>query len=231
MPPPKLPLLQSPSCSLQHTPNSRALPTLNWTWGSPWAAIAMLLRGKGKEVRPAARRRGPGAAWPDPPHVPRPTKASTKKPGRPHPTSYRQYTHMLVGGGRESPMAMVASLSGRTPWPSDRGEHHARRRPSGEEARSAWRPSRGKRHVWCGSRDGYGSNAREIGLISIWFWVHRAILHSWGDISVLLVLWLTEACSLVGVGLAPPWWGPIEVSFNTPCSGGPLGTRPLAVSV
>ena len=43
--------------------------------------------------------------------------------------------------------------------------------------------------VWCGSRGGYGANAREIGLISIWFWVHRAILHSWGDISVLLFLW------------------------------------------
>ena len=43
--------------------------------------------------------------------------------------------------------------------------------------------------VWCGSRGGYGANAREIGLISIWFWVHRAILHSWGDIIVLIVLW------------------------------------------
>ena len=43
--------------------------------------------------------------------------------------------------------------------------------------------------VWCGSRGDYGANAREIGLISIWFCVHRAILHSWGDISVLLVLW------------------------------------------
>ena len=43
--------------------------------------------------------------------------------------------------------------------------------------------------VWGGSRGGYGANAREIGLSSIWFWVHRAILHSWGDISVLLVLW------------------------------------------
>ena len=107
----------------------------------------MLLRGKGKEVRPAARRRGPGAAWPDPPHVPRPTKASTKKTGRPHPTSYRQYTHMRVGGGRESTMAMVASLSGRTPWPPDRGAHRSKRRPSGVEARSAWRPSRGKRLV------------------------------------------------------------------------------------
>ena len=43
--------------------------------------------------------------------------------------------------------------------------------------------------VWCGSRCGNGANAREIGLISIWFWVHRSILHSSGDISVLLVLW------------------------------------------
>ena len=38
-------------------------------------------------------------------------------------------------------------------------------------------------------RDGYGENARKIGLISICFWVHRAILHSWCDISVLLALW------------------------------------------
>ena len=44
--------------------------------------------------------------------------------------------------------------------------------------------------VWCGSRDCYGANAMEIGLISIWFWVHRAIFHSWGDISVLLFRWL-----------------------------------------
>ena len=43
--------------------------------------------------------------------------------------------------------------------------------------------------VWCGSRGGYGANAREIFLISIWFWVHQAIFHSWGDISVRLVLW------------------------------------------
>ena len=43
--------------------------------------------------------------------------------------------------------------------------------------------------VWCGSRGGYGANARETGLISIWFWVHWAILHSWGDISALLLLW------------------------------------------
>ena len=43
--------------------------------------------------------------------------------------------------------------------------------------------------VWCGLRGGYGDNATEIGLISIWLWVHRAFLHSWGDISVLLRLW------------------------------------------
>ena len=43
--------------------------------------------------------------------------------------------------------------------------------------------------VWRGLRDGYGVNARETCLMPIWFWVHRGILHSWGDISVLLVLW------------------------------------------
>ena len=43
--------------------------------------------------------------------------------------------------------------------------------------------------VLCGWRGGYGANAREIGIISVWFWVHWAILHSWADISVLLVLW------------------------------------------
>ena len=54
--------------------------------------------------------------------------------------------------------------------------------------------------VWCGSRCGYGANGRENVLISIWFWVHRGILHSWGDISVLLVLW--QCCwGLSGVQL------------------------------
>ena len=43
--------------------------------------------------------------------------------------------------------------------------------------------------VWCGSRDGYGDNAKEIGLLSIWLGVHWAILRSWGDISVLVLLW------------------------------------------
>ena len=43
--------------------------------------------------------------------------------------------------------------------------------------------------IWCGLRDCYGANASEIVFSSIWFGVHRAILHSWGDISVLLILW------------------------------------------
>ena len=49
--------------------------------------------------------------------------------------------------------------------------------------------SRATCSVWWGSRDGYGANAREIGLISIWFGAHRSILRPWGDIRVLLVLW------------------------------------------
>ena len=43
--------------------------------------------------------------------------------------------------------------------------------------------------VWCGSQGVYGAKEREVGIISIWFWIYQAILHSWGDISVLLVLW------------------------------------------
>ena len=55
--------------------------------------------------------------------------------------------------------------------------------------------------VWCRLRDGFGANAREIRLISIWFGVHQTILGSWGDISVLLVLW--QCCwGLSGVQLS-----------------------------
>ena len=43
--------------------------------------------------------------------------------------------------------------------------------------------------VWCGSRGDYGANAREIDLMTISFWEHWAILHYWGDISVLFFLW------------------------------------------
>ena len=61
-----------------------------------------------------------------------------------------------------------------------------------------WPPSSndGCCSVWCGSRGAYGANARDSGLISIWFWLHRAILHSWGYISVLLVLWQCTSSSL-----------------------------------
>ena len=43
--------------------------------------------------------------------------------------------------------------------------------------------------LWCEKRDGDGANAGEMHFILSWFWVHQSILHSWGDISVLLVLW------------------------------------------
>ena len=43
--------------------------------------------------------------------------------------------------------------------------------------------------LWWGLRDGYGANAREISLISIWFGAQWSILHSWVYISDLLVLW------------------------------------------
>ena len=38
-------------------------------------------------------------------------------------------------------------------------------------------------------RDGYGFNEGVMCFILSWFGVHQSILHSWGDISVLLVLW------------------------------------------
>ena len=40
--------------------------------------------------------------------------------------------------------------------------------------------------IWCGMWDGYGFNEGEMCFILNWFWVHQSILHSWGDISVLL---------------------------------------------
>ena len=48
-------------------------------------------------------------------------------------------------------------------------------------------------------RDGYGFNEGEMCLILSWFGVQQSILHSCGDISVLLVLW--QSC-----------WGSLE--FN-----------------
>ena len=41
----------------------------------------------------------------------------------------------------------------------------------------------------CGTRDSYGANEGEMGFIFCWFRLHQAILHSWVDIRVHLVLW------------------------------------------
>ena len=43
--------------------------------------------------------------------------------------------------------------------------------------------------IWCGMWDVYGFNEGEMCFILSWFGVHQSILHSWGDISVLLLLW------------------------------------------
>ena len=43
--------------------------------------------------------------------------------------------------------------------------------------------------VCCGTRDSYGANEGEMGFILCWFLLHRAILNSWVDIRVHLVLW------------------------------------------
>ena len=43
--------------------------------------------------------------------------------------------------------------------------------------------------VCCGTRDSYGANEGEMGFIMCWFRLHCAILHSWVDIRVYLVLW------------------------------------------
>ena len=43
--------------------------------------------------------------------------------------------------------------------------------------------------IWCGMRDGYGFNEGELCFILSLFGEHQSILHSWGDIRVLLLLW------------------------------------------
>ena len=43
--------------------------------------------------------------------------------------------------------------------------------------------------IWCGTWDGDGANAGQMRFILSWFAVHQSILHCWGDISVLLLLW------------------------------------------
>ena len=81
-----------------------------------------------------------------------------------------------------------------------------------------------------GSRGGYGANAREIGLISIWFWVHREIFHSWGDIIVLLILW--QCCwGLSGVQSSKSklltffWLGKINCSGHNARESGLISQR------
>ena len=43
--------------------------------------------------------------------------------------------------------------------------------------------------IWWGIRDGYAFNEGEMCFILSWFGVQHYILHSWGDISVLLLFW------------------------------------------
>ena len=43
--------------------------------------------------------------------------------------------------------------------------------------------------IWCAMRDDYGFNEGEMCFILSWFGVHQSILHSWGNINVLLLPW------------------------------------------
>ena len=52
--------------------------------------------------------------------------------------------------------------------------------------------------VCCGTRDSHGANEGEMGFILCWFWLQRAILHSWFDIRFHLALWQCS-CWLSGV--------------------------------
>ena len=82
-----------------------------------------------------------------------------------------------IWGARNYPQAALLKLMFLYTW--DRCLRETLEFPKGSQATFS---------VWCGWRDVYVANAKEIGIISIWFWVHRAILHSWGEIRVLLFL-------------------------------------------
>ena len=43
--------------------------------------------------------------------------------------------------------------------------------------------------IWHGMWDGYGFNEAEMCFILSWFGIHQSFLHSWDDISFLLLLW------------------------------------------
>ena len=65
----------------------------------------------------------------------------------------------------------------------------SRQQSSGKENRCYDKVCQDTCCIWCGVRDGYGFNEGEMCFILSWFGVHQSILRSWGDISVLLVLW------------------------------------------
>ena len=88
------------------------------------------------------------------------------------------YHPQMIWGARKFPQVALIKLMILYTW--DCFLRESLEFPKGSQATS---------FVWWGSRDDYGANAREIGLISIWFAAHQTILRSWGDISVLLVFW------------------------------------------
>ena len=82
-----------------------------------------------------------------------------------------------IWGTRDYPQAALLKLMFLCTWDSCLRE--TLEFPKGSQATCS---------VWSGWWDIYVANAKEIGLISIWFGVNSAILRSWGEISVLLVL-------------------------------------------
>ena len=100
------------------------------------------------------------------------------KDGLPLQSKTGNHSHpQMIWGARKFPQAALMKLMNLYTWDGFLRESLAF--PKGSQATCSL--------CW-GSRDGYGANARVIGLVSIWFGPHRFILHSWGDISVLLIL-------------------------------------------
>ena len=84
----------------------------------------------------------------------------------------------MIWGARNFPQAALLKLMILYTW--DYCLRESLEFPKGSQATCS---------VWCGWQNGYWDSARETGLISIWFGVYQGILRSWGDISVLLILW------------------------------------------
>lgn len=145
--PPKLPLLQSPSCSHQRTPTPRAF--------TPGELGVLLGQPSRCHCENGERNTGPlhGGGLAEPrPHgrtrpCPGPTKASTEEPRPlPHPTSPAPVPARRWPGAPRSRAATVASLR---PDSAAAGSWRApaRQETGGAEARSAWRQTHGKRLV------------------------------------------------------------------------------------